>query len=176
MANVYQATTTVKMFTHYICFPFFSPTKKEHSKKNLCAIDQRTCDAKAQSQTVTSYIDPSTGVDFTIETELLGPTSVIYIKLLRNQNGQGFVASGNATFGSEQSTHSTLYFSYNSYDEIWVNDPENSDYFTTAAYINVTGGSGAFDKAFGLMTFVAYDDRGNGDWNPYVFANLVLPN
>jgi len=137
--------------------------------------NQRVCTGKAESQTLISYIDPTNGVDFTISTEPTGPTSTIYIKILRNQNGQGFLAAGNVTFGGYP-TSNALFFNYNNYDEVWVNDPDNTDYFTTAAYINVTSGSGVYNNGFGLMSFVSYDDRGNGDWSPYVFTNLVLPN
>jgi len=138
--------------------------------------NQRICNAKAESQTVYSYIDPTDGVDFGIQTDPVGSVSILYIKMLRNQNGQGFIASGNATFGSDQNVHSTVYFMYNNYDEAYVNDPENTDYYINAAYLNVTGGTGAFNMAFGLITFVATNDRGDGSYNPYVFANLVIPN
>jgi len=136
--------------------------------------NQHVCNGKAESQTLISYIDPATGVDFSISTEPIGPTSTIYIKILRNQNGQGYLANGNVTYGGPP-YNNALFFNYNNYDEVFVNDPENTDYFTSAAYINVTSGSGVYNGGFGLMTFVSYDDRGDGAWNPYVFTNLVIP-
>ncbi|ETO26690.1 hypothetical protein RFI_10441 [Reticulomyxa filosa] len=139
---------------------------------------QSQCQGKANSQTIAAYIDPNEGVQFQDTQQEEGPYSSLTVTILGQQSG--YVAHGDIQFGYDpnQQVQSTLTFVYDQNDVTEISDP-NSNRFISAGFFNITGGTGAYAKAVGLISLNTngqYNSQNQqSDWYAFLEASIGTP-
>ncbi|EDQ90995.1 uncharacterized protein MONBRDRAFT_31658 [Monosiga brevicollis MX1] len=128
-----------------------------------------TCTSKAPSQDLAAYISQSDAVSFTV-TPLIGSYALISSDIVINDDNT-FTEKGNISFGIHQSTFHTLYFStFSNSGRIGTYD-EMGDSMAFTSTADITGGSGNFQGAAGMISYLGYSTSDFASFTQYV--NLV---
>eukprot|EP01127_Copromyxa_protea_P005573 TRINITY_DN15474_c0_g1_i1.p1 TRINITY_DN15474_c0_g1~~TRINITY_DN15474_c0_g1_i1.p1 ORF type:complete len:173 (-),score=42.04 TRINITY_DN15474_c0_g1_i1:24-542(-) len=106
--------------------------------------DSATCRLKGNSQTMTTLVGNDDGIEFQAK-EHFGSYAVVSLNVTDLSNG--FVASGNITFGTHGSRDATLYFTVS--QVTFVNGQQQ---LWSALAGNITGGLGEFLDHQGVIS------------------------
>jgi len=140
---------------------------------------QALCQGTANSQTIAAYIDPTEGVTFTDTQQTEGPVAVLTLTVV--ENPKSIQEYGTIQFGYDPNTQmqTILQFQTNQNDFTYIAD-KTGDHAINAGFYNITGGSGGYAMAHGLISVnaqVSFNSQsGVSDWYAFLEAAIGTPN